>query len=211
MLRGGHLLGVAHFCAGEHGEDPEIAITVAHTDQHRGVASLLLEYLVAEAAAAGVARLTADVLTTDHDPLRVIADSGVPVARAVDGDVVHVVLHISKETGEEYVDAIVGREAAADVASLRPLLEPRSVVVVMPDGDDMLLWWAADGRTSPFVSKLLSAAGDTRSTHTFNAVLRRLDGMTAEPSDCGNPEVCGISASRAGDRTCLEPELQSPK
>lgn len=54
-FRGERLLGVANYRSAAQGGDPELAMAVAHADHHKGVASLLLEQLVAEAAAAGTA------------------------------------------------------------------------------------------------------------------------------------------------------------
>ncbi|HEY4418397.1 MAG TPA: GNAT family N-acetyltransferase, partial [Pseudonocardia sp.] len=129
-FRGRDLIGVGNYSSAAQGEDPELAVAVSHAEQHKGIASLLLEHLVAAAAAAGIRRLTADVLLINHEMLRVIADSGYRVSRARVGDVVHVVLHLPRGADEDYVGAVVEREATADVPSLQPLLAPRSVVVV---------------------------------------------------------------------------------
>jgi acyl-CoA synthetase (NDP forming)/GNAT superfamily N-acetyltransferase len=128
--RGDRLLGVAHYIRGPGEPDPEVAIAVAHAEQHRGVASLLLEHLLGQAAAEGVPRLRADALARNHDVLRVLDDSGISVMRRADGDVVEILLDVRAAAGEPYVLAVLERAATADVASLRPLLEPRSVALL---------------------------------------------------------------------------------
>lgn len=133
--RDGRLLGVAHCRSGPGDADPELAVAVAHREQAHGIASLLLEHLVSAAREAGVRRLTAEVLTANHDMLRVLADAGLPLTRRTDADVVHVTLELPAldgldPAGERYLDAVLSREAGADVASLRAVLEPRSIAVI---------------------------------------------------------------------------------
>ncbi|MFC4944915.1 GNAT family N-acetyltransferase [Pseudonocardia sp. GCM10023141] len=134
-FRDGRLLGVAHYRLAPAGTDPEVAVAVAHGDQHHGVASLLLEHLVAAARDAGVQRLSAEVLTTNHTMIRVLRDSGLPLSSTTEHDVRHMVLYLPPITGsglrsEEYADAVLDRAAHADLESLRPVMAPRSVVVI---------------------------------------------------------------------------------
>ncbi|MEN3264592.1 MAG: hypothetical protein V7646_1486 [Pseudonocardia sp.] len=110
-------------------------------EQHRGVASLLLEYLVPVAAGQRVRRPVADVLAINHDMFRVIADSGVPViaSRTVepDGDVVHVVLDAPALTAAAH--PMSGTSTPSWSARPDPTLQasahpsPRSVVVIGAD------------------------------------------------------------------------------
>ena len=134
-FRAGRLLGVAHCRARPGSPDQDLAVVVARPEQARGVATLLLEHLVAVARAAGVHRLSADVLTRNHEMLAVVVDAGLPVTRRTDGDVVHLeielsVLDTSDAAGLGYLDVLTAREARADIASLRAVLAPRSVAVI---------------------------------------------------------------------------------
>ncbi|WP_037070120.1 bifunctional GNAT family N-acetyltransferase/acetate--CoA ligase family protein [Pseudonocardia acaciae] len=130
-LRGDRLLGVAHYRREPAGRAPEIAIAVAHDAQHRGVASLLLEHLVAVAVAEGVTRLSAEVLSVNHEMLRVIRDSGLGHRLRPDGDVEHVELDVTDGLADQrLLDSMLYRQERADVASLRSVLAPRSLVVV---------------------------------------------------------------------------------
>lgn len=134
-FRGERLVGVAYARRGFASPDPEIAVVVAHREQARGIASLLLEHLVSAARTAGARRLTAKVLADNHDMLRVVADAGLPVTRRAEGDVLHLVLDLPAVdgpdgAGERYLDAMFDREERAAAASLRPVLAPRSVAVI---------------------------------------------------------------------------------
>lgn len=129
------LLGVAHYRIEPEGVDPELAVVVDHRDHHHGVATLMLEEIVALARAAGVRRFTAEVLAENHDMIRVLRDSGLPYSVVPDGSVQHIVVHLppvngSSERADDYVDAMLERAALADLAALRPALTPRSVVVI---------------------------------------------------------------------------------
>ena len=101
---------------------------------HRGVATLLLEHLVSLARANGVCAFTAATLPENTAMLRVFADAGLSATRRMDDGVVELTMPIPRSAGlsepSRYLDAVAGREQRADVASLAPLLAPRSVAVV---------------------------------------------------------------------------------
>ena len=66
--------------------------------------------------------------------LRVFADAGLPARRRVAGDTVELTFPLPVGDDNyrlgQYLEAVASRESRADVASLRPLLQPRSVAVV---------------------------------------------------------------------------------
>src|SRR5215467_12728655 len=66
--------------------------------------------------------------------LRVFADAGLAVRRRMVDDVIELTMPIPRAAAlgadSAYLDAVANREQRADVASLAPLLAPRSVVVV---------------------------------------------------------------------------------
>ena len=108
--RGEQLLGVAHYRIEPEGTDPEIAMVVAHPDQGHGVASLLLEQLVAVAREQDVTGLSAEVLAVNHRMMRVLRDSGLPLTSVPDGSVRHLVLLVPPAHGDtradHYLDAV---------------------------------------------------------------------------------------------------------
>ncbi|MFF4223492.1 GNAT family N-acetyltransferase [Streptomyces abikoensis] len=126
---GGEIAGVAEYHA-----DPalaaraEVALAVADEWHHRGVGTLLLEHLVDAARSDGLDAFTAEALSENYPVLRVFADLGLPLTRRFDGPEVHVTVRLSQDEG--YLAALDTRGQTADVASMRPLLRPRSVVVI---------------------------------------------------------------------------------
>jgi GNAT superfamily N-acetyltransferase len=70
----------------------EVAFAVADVDQHRGVATLLLEHLVDEAARSGLVTLTAEVDPTNHKMIEVFADVGLAESTRLRDGTLHVEL-----------------------------------------------------------------------------------------------------------------------
>ena len=70
----------------------EVAFAVADVDQHRGVATLLLEHLVDTAVRNGLATLTAEVDPTNHKMIEVFADVGLAEATRLRNGTLHVEL-----------------------------------------------------------------------------------------------------------------------
>ena len=132
---GDELVGVASYePAAADPESAEVAFAVADRMHGRGVATLLLEHLVSLARERGVGVLTASTLPENIAMLRVFADAGLTVTRRMDYGVIELSMPVPRSValGEpsRYLDAVAGREQRADVASLEPLLRPRSVAVV---------------------------------------------------------------------------------
>ena len=112
----------------------EVAFAVPDDMHGRGIASLLLEHLVWQARQRGLRAFTAETLAENSAMLRVFADAGLP-AQAADSrgrgraDLPSARRRRGHRLGS-YLEAVASRESRADVASLRPLLRPRSVAVV---------------------------------------------------------------------------------
>ena len=134
--QGDRLVGVgAYELAGKPGV-AEVAFAVPDDMHGRGIASLLLEHLVWQARQRGLRAFTAETLAENSAMLRVFADVGLPAKRRISGGVVELTFPLPD--GEDdyrlgnYLETVASRESRADVASLRPLLQPRSVAVVGP-------------------------------------------------------------------------------
>jgi len=130
----GRLAGVgAYELSGKPGV-AEVAFAVPDDMHGRGIASLLLEHLVWQARQRGLEAFTAETLAENSAMLRVFADAGLPARRRIAGDTVELTFPLP--VGDDdyrlggYLEAVASRESRADVASLRPLLQPRSVAVV---------------------------------------------------------------------------------
>jgi len=132
-LLGDELVGVASYEPVGDGT-AEIAVAVADGMHRRGVATLLLEHLVSLARARGVKAFTAEVLADNYAVLNVLTDLGLAMRRRSGNGVVELSMPVPRVAalGEAsaYLDAVAGRDRHADVASLEPLLNPRSVAVV---------------------------------------------------------------------------------
>ena len=130
----GRLVGVgAYEPAGKPGV-AEVAFAVPDDMHGRGIASLLLEHLVWLARQRGLAAFTGETLAENSAMLRVFADAGLPAKRRIADGVVELTFPLPVGQDEHrlgsYLEAVASRESRADVASLRPLLSPRSVAVV---------------------------------------------------------------------------------
>jgi acyl-CoA synthetase (NDP forming)/GNAT superfamily N-acetyltransferase len=134
-LSGDELVGVASY-AGLHGHpgQAEVAFAVADHMHHKGIATLLLEHLVSLARSRQVTTFTAETLTENMAMLKVFADAGLPVQRRFSGGVYELTFPLPREEDgtalDTYLSAVAERESSADVASLRHLLAPESVVVI---------------------------------------------------------------------------------
>jgi acyl-CoA synthetase (NDP forming)/GNAT superfamily N-acetyltransferase len=133
-LLGDEVVGVASCEMTADATAAEVALAVADGMHGRGVATLLLEHLVSLARARGLKVLVADVLPDNYAVLRVLSDAGLAVRRKLGNGVVELSMPVPANAalGEAstYLDAVADREKQADVASLEPLLNPRSVAVV---------------------------------------------------------------------------------
>ena len=130
----GRLAGVgAYELSGKPGV-AEVAFAVPDDMHGRGIASVLLEHLVWQARQRGLEAFTAETLAENSAMLRVFADAGLPAKRRIAGGTVELTfpLPVGDDTYRlgHYLEAVASRESMADVASLRPLLQPRSVAVV---------------------------------------------------------------------------------
>jgi acyl-CoA synthetase (NDP forming)/GNAT superfamily N-acetyltransferase len=134
-LRDGELVGVASYAGlTGHAGQAEVAFAVADNMHHKGIATLLLEHLVSLARSREITTFTADTLTENTAMLKVFADAGLPVQRHFDGDVYELTFPLPRDEDgtalDTYLSAVAERESSADVASLRHIFAPESVVVI---------------------------------------------------------------------------------
>jgi acyl-CoA synthetase (NDP forming)/GNAT superfamily N-acetyltransferase len=130
----GRVVGVASYEPAETPGVAEVAFAVADDMHGRGVATLLLEHLVSIGRARQVEAFRAQTLPGNTAMLGVFTQAGLSVQRRVVDNVVELTMPIPRAPAlsepSRYLDAVALRESRADVESLRPLLAPRSVVVV---------------------------------------------------------------------------------
>ncbi|MFF5340144.1 GNAT family N-acetyltransferase [Streptomyces althioticus] len=127
--RAGQVIGLVEYhAAADAPHTAELAVAVADGLHHRGVGTLLVEHLVSAARTDGITAFTADALSDNHEVLRLFADLGLAATRRFDGPEVHCAIDLHVD--ETYLTASEARGRTADVASLEPLLKPRSIAVV---------------------------------------------------------------------------------
>lgn len=129
----GELIGVARYERYEGTDTAEVAFFVDDAHHGRGLATLMLEYLAAAARENGVTRFRASTLPNNRKMLRVFASAGYDVATHLDDGVIDVAFDL--RSTEEVVAAVERRERAAEAASVRRLLQARTIVLVDLDRD----------------------------------------------------------------------------
>ncbi|MGY1454830.1 bifunctional acetate--CoA ligase family protein/GNAT family N-acetyltransferase [Streptomyces sp. SS8] len=164
---------------GGAGRTAEVALAVTDEFHHRGVGTLLLEHLVHAARAAGVTAFTAGALADNHAMQKVFADLGLHTTRRYDAGEVRWTIRLDPD--EHYLTAVDERARTADAASLRPLLRPRSLVVVGADGPE-----GEAGRT---VLRGLRRAGFTGRLLAVAPGARSVEGVPAHPSVTALPKA----------------------
>ncbi len=130
----GRLVGVGAYEPGGKPGVAEVAFAVADDMHGRGIASVLLEHLVWQARQRGLEAFIAETLAENSAMLRVFADAGLPAKRRIAQSTVELTFPLPGGDDNyrlgNYLETVASRESRADVASLRPLLQPRSVAVV---------------------------------------------------------------------------------
>lgn len=124
------LIGIGRYdrLGGPTGTSAEVAFNVSDHFQGRGIGSVLLEHMAAIAREAGVEEFTADVLPQNRKMMGVFIDAGFGVKHHFDDGVISLAFPIEPTDASEAVR--IAREQRAEAASIRALLNPRSVVVI---------------------------------------------------------------------------------
>jgi acyl-CoA synthetase (NDP forming)/GNAT superfamily N-acetyltransferase len=145
-VSGGEVVGCASFYVvggpssaakavrGDSGAVAEIAFAVADHMHHKGIATLLLEHLVSYARSHQITTFTAETLMENKAMLNVFTDAGLPISsRCADG-IFELTIPLPGADPhaalDGYLNAVAEREGSAEVASLRHVLAPESVVVI---------------------------------------------------------------------------------
>jgi acyl-CoA synthetase (NDP forming)/GNAT superfamily N-acetyltransferase len=131
---GDRLVGLASYEPAEEPGTAEIAFAVTDDMHGRGVATLLLDHLISEGRLRGLRAFKAQTLASNAAMLRVFASAGLAAKRRVSHGVIDLTFPLPADEASEalrqYLDTVSLRERQADIASLRYLLEPRSVAVI---------------------------------------------------------------------------------
>ncbi|MCD9622337.1 bifunctional GNAT family N-acetyltransferase/acetate--CoA ligase family protein [Rhabdothermincola salaria] len=127
-LLGDEIVGVASYDTWHDRNEAEVAFIVDDAHHGRGLATVLLEYLLVAARENGFDGLTAQVLPSNRKMLGVFHQVGFQVSSAFDEGVVEV--HLGLEPTDRSRDLIAQREQRAEAASVARLLSPRSIAVI---------------------------------------------------------------------------------
>jgi acetyl coenzyme A synthetase (ADP forming)-like protein len=150
----------------------ELAFAVADAHQGRGIGTLLLEHLAPIARANGITRFEADVLGENNRMLEMFAKSGFGIERSFQSGVFHI--SFPTEETERFLEASHERERQAAAASVRALLEPRSVAVVGAS--------RKQGTLGALLVANLKRDGFTGPIYPVNPNAKEIQGLTAYPS-----------------------------
>ena len=145
----------------------ESAFAVSDSFQARGLGTILLDRLATTAAANGFRRFEATVLPENAAMLEVFHESGFEIRSKSEQGCVTVLLSLSPTS--ESVAAAERREAAATVASMRPLLTPRSVALVGASREA--------GSIGDRVLRAIVGAGFTGQIYPVNPLATELAGL----------------------------------
>ena len=127
-VRGSDLVAIAQYDRAPESEEAEVAFVVDDAYHGRGLSTLLLERLAAEARTYGIKRFVAHTLWENRAMLGVLHDAGFAHLSSHDEDVISVVLDIAPSP--EAVAAADERDRVAVVRSMARLLRPKSIAVI---------------------------------------------------------------------------------
>src|SRR5262245_17918228 len=127
-LRDDALVGVARYDRWPTRSEAEVAFFVDDRHRGRGLASVLLEYLVVAARRAGISAFTATVLPSNQRMVAVFRKAGFELRSTFDEGVIEV--HFDLRPTPEAEAAVESRARRAEAESVRLLMAPRAVAVV---------------------------------------------------------------------------------
>jgi acyl-CoA synthetase (NDP forming)/RimJ/RimL family protein N-acetyltransferase len=128
------IVGVGRYDRYRGGDEAEVAFMVDGDHRGRGVATVLLEYLVAAGQEAGLAGFVAQVLPENRSMLTVLDKAGFDAHRQFTDGVIEVELGL--DPSSTALAAIEGREQRAEARSVARLLWPSAVAVMADPGEE---------------------------------------------------------------------------
>ena len=186
---GTQLVGVASYEPTGKPGTAEIAFAVSDHMHGRGVATLLLEHLVSIARLRGLHTFTAETLAQNVGMLKVFAAAGLPARRQMADGVVETTFPLpADETDQrllDYMATVARREQRADVASLRPMLEPSSVAVVGASRHQ--------DRVGAAIVRNIVEGGFSGRVYPVNPHARTIAGLPCVPSVAELPEPVDVA------------------
>ncbi|WP_208029107.1 bifunctional acetate--CoA ligase family protein/GNAT family N-acetyltransferase [Rhabdothermincola sediminis] len=127
-LEGDDIVAMASYDVWRAADEAEVAFIVDDAHQGRGLATVLLEYLIVAARENGLRALTAQVLPSNRRMLSVFHNAGFAVSSEFDEGVIK--LRLGLEPTERATALIEERERLSEARSIQRLLFPGSVAVI---------------------------------------------------------------------------------
>jgi acetyl coenzyme A synthetase (ADP forming)-like protein len=186
------IIGVARYVRQRDSRQrADLAFTVEDAWQGRGVGSLLLQHLAMVARAHGVTEFEADVLGENNQMLQVFGQSGFRIERSLAGGIFH--LRFPTAETDDVRSAQVRRDRVAAAESVRPILAPRSVVLIGPSRQP--------GTIGAALLANLLGAGFTGSLHLVHPSAEEIGGRRVHRSvtAIGEPVDLAVVAVPAKD------------
>jgi acyl-CoA synthetase (NDP forming)/GNAT superfamily N-acetyltransferase len=172
----------------------EVAFAVTDHMHHRGIATLLLEHLVSWARSQQITAFTAQTLSENRPMLNLFADAGLPIDRHYADGVYEMTFALPAATLaagdggtalDSYLAVVAERERRADVASLRHVLAPESVVVIGAS--------RRRGTAGRAILDNIAAGGYAGRLYTVNPRARQINGERCLPSVLDLPEPADLA------------------
>jgi acyl-CoA synthetase (NDP forming)/GNAT superfamily N-acetyltransferase len=173
-LLGDDVIGMASYDIWRASNEAEVAFIVDDANQGRGLATVLLEYLIVAARESGLEGLTAQVLPTNRRMLSVFHHAGFQVSSTFDEGVIEVRLGL--EPTPEATALIEERERLSEARSIQRLLHPESIAVIGADrrrggiGHEVFRNLVANGFEGP-VFPVNPSGGHVASVRSYASVL----------------------------------------
>lgn len=133
-LLGDDIIGWGSFDRGRFRREAELSFITDDRHQGRGVATVLLEYLLVAGREAGMSGLTAVVLPSNQRMLSVLRSAGFQTRSEFADGLIEVSFELEPNTQE--LEAIEERARLAEARSVERLLSPSSIAVVGASRDE---------------------------------------------------------------------------
>lgn len=179
---GDQLVGVAAF-ERLPGDTAEVALLVSDDRHHEGIGTLLLEHLAGAARQVGITHFVADVLGENSLALQTLRDMGCRTTTRFEDAVARV--EISLQPDATAISTIDERERFADEASLRHVLQPRSIAVIGAG--------ERSGSVGHEVLRNLLEDGYTGTVYAVNPRHQAVLGVPCLPSPAELPEAIDLA------------------
>jgi len=186
---GGRLVGVASYEPAGASGAAEVAFAVPDDMHRRGIATLLLEHLVSLGRLRGLTAFTASTLVDNSAMRGVFSDAGLPVQRRLADGVIDWTFPLPTGAADpgldRYLASVAGRESRADVASLRYLLQPKSVAVIGAS--------RRPGTVGRAVLHNIVAGGFSGKVYAVNPRAQHMEGVPCVASVADLPEAVDLA------------------